>query len=215
MYILNYIYHFFFSVLRSPLLFDLSHDRSDAASPCPPIDNCIHSSSFFFSFVFQLERLSLSSVSRPSSTHVECSIAASSLNRSRVRNNIPQLIIPFYSEKIHRSAVYERSVPPPKFHIYYTTYDKYTLITDRSVSSSSSLFFIFFPILSPSSLSVPVAFFLLFLRHYLFFFFFYARKTRGTFVIMIIRKRRFPGVCIHRRRNNRAENSIEYVYIYI
>lgn len=40
------------------------------------------------------------------------------------------------------------------------------MITDRSVSSSSSLFFIFFPIFSPSSLSVPVAFFLLFLRHY-------------------------------------------------
>lgn len=52
MYILNYIYHFFFSVLRSPLLFDLSHDRSDAASPSPPIDNCIHSSSFFFLFCF-------------------------------------------------------------------------------------------------------------------------------------------------------------------
>lgn len=88
------------------------------------------------------------------------------------------------------------------------------MITDRSVSSSSSLFFIFFPIFFPifpfrSRRVLPS------LPSSLSFFFFYARKTRGTFVIMIIRKRRFPGVCIHRRRNNRAENSIEYVYIYI
>lgn len=52
------------------------------------------------------------------------------------------------------------------------------MITDRSVSSSSSLFFIIFPIFSPSSLSVPVAFFLLFLRHYLFFLFLRKKDKR-------------------------------------